>query len=128
MNHNPVILYVEDNLLNFRLVKRILHAYNYRLIHAPDGQTGLTMARYEQPDIILQDINLPDIVGTDVVQRLKADPQTAHIPIIALTANTMYGDREYYLEAGCDDYVAKPITRIELLAAIQRLTPVKATA
>lgn len=128
MDRKKVVLYIEDNLLNFRLVKRILHANNYVVIHAEDGQSGLRMARYEQPDVILQDINLPDIMGTDVVRTLKNDPTTEHIPVIALTANMMYGDREVYMDAGCDDYVAKPVTRLELLSAIERRTMLQATA
>lgn len=108
------ILYIEDNPQNMRLVRKMIDGH-YEVIEALTGATGLSMAVSEKPDLILMDINLPDIDGLEVTARLKAIPGTAHIPIIAITANAMYGDKERFLAGGCDGYLAKPITRVELL-------------
>jgi two-component system cell cycle response regulator DivK len=108
------ILYIEDNPLNMRLVRKILVDLGYQMIEAADGQAGLRLAQEFQPDLILVDVNLPDIDGLEVTRLTKSNPQTAHIPIVALTANAMYGDRERCLEAGCDGYIAKPVARLEL--------------
>ncbi|MDX2075089.1 MAG: response regulator [bacterium] len=109
------ILYVEDNPQNMRLVRKMLDTGGYQMVEALDGITGLRMAEQEQPVLILLDINLPDIDGMEVTARLKANPTLAHIPIVALTANAMFGDRERFLEAGCDGYLAKPVSKTELL-------------
>ncbi len=95
------ILCVEDNPQNMRLVRKLLK-HNYTIIEAEDGLTGLRLAEEEIPDLILMDINLPDIDGTEVTRRIKAQAHLKHIPIIALTANAMYGDEEKYRAAGCD--------------------------
>jgi two-component system, cell cycle response regulator DivK len=112
------ILYVEDNPQNMRLIKKMLSAMDYEVIEATSGAIGLELAAQHHPDLILMDINLPDIVGTEVAQRIKANPQLTHIPIIALTANAMHGDRERFLTEGCDGYIAKPVSRNELLNTI----------
>lgn len=112
------ILYIEDNPHNMRLVRKMLKSGGYTMIEAMDGMSGLEIAKQEEPDLILMDINLPDIDGMEATSRLKADSQTAHIPIIALTANAMHGDRERFLEAGCDGYLAKPISKNELLNVV----------
>lgn len=111
---NAKILYVEDNPLNMRLVRKILKSLKYDMVEAMDGTSGLRMVGEEKPDLILVDVNLPDIDGLEVTRRLKADRNFAHIPIIALTANAMHGDREHCLSAGCDGYIAKPVARQEL--------------
>ncbi|GAB4324993.1 MAG: response regulator [Phototrophicales bacterium] len=116
MSH--VILYVEDNPQNMRLVRKMLKGGGYEMIEAPDGQTGVRLALEFKPDLILMDINLPDIDGLEATRQLKSNPKCDHIPIIALTANAMHGDRERFIEAGCDGYIAKPITRNELLNTI----------
>jgi len=108
------ILYVEDNPLNMRLVRKILKSLGYEMLEAIDGLSGVDIAINEQPDIILMDINLPDIDGIEATTRLKQEDSTRNIPIIALTANTMYGDKERFLEAGCDAYLAKPVSKLEL--------------
>ena len=100
--------------MNMRLVRKILVDLGYEMLEAINGVDGLSLALQEMPDVILVDINLPDIDGVEVTRQLKANPQTCHIPIIALTANSMYGDRERFLESGCDGYIAKPIARLEL--------------
>jgi len=110
------ILYVEDNFQNYRLVMRILGAEDrgYEVFQASDGESGLRMAAEVIPDLIFMDINLPDISGDEVTRRLKANPTLQHIPVIALTANAMVGDKERFLEAGCDGYLHKPFSRAEL--------------
>ncbi|MEM9954808.1 MAG: response regulator [Chloroflexota bacterium] len=113
------ILCVEDNPQNMRLVRKFLRR-QYTFLEAEDGMTGLRMAEEEEPDLILMDINLPDIDGTEVTKRIKAQDHLKHIPIIALTANAMYGDEEKYLAAGCDGYIAKPVSRSTLINEIER--------
>ncbi|MCS6835085.1 MAG: response regulator [Anaerolineae bacterium] len=116
---SAVILYVDDNPQNMRLVRKMLSAAGYDMLEAMDGTTGLEMARTRRPDLILMDINLPDIDGVQVTSMIKANPALRHIPVIALTANAMFGDRERFLEAGCDGYLAKPVSRKELLETIE---------
>lgn len=113
-----VILYVEDNPQNMRLVRKMLKTGGYDMIEATDGQSGLRMALECKPDLILMDINLPDIDGMEVTMRLKAIAEMAHTPIVALTANAMFGDRERFTSAGCDGYLAKPVTKNELLNTV----------
>jgi two-component system cell cycle response regulator DivK len=108
------ILYIEDNPLNMRLVRKFLVDMGYEMIEAMDGQSGLSMIAAQMPNLILVDVNLPDIDGLQVARLTKNNPATAHIPIVALTANAMHGDRERCLEAGCDGYIAKPVARLEL--------------
>lgn len=108
------ILYIEDNPLNMRLVRKILNNMGYNMIEAIDGITGIKVVEESLPDLILMDVNLPDIDGLEVTRKLKAMPHLCHIPIVALTANAMYGDREQCLKAGCDGYIAKPVARREL--------------
>ncbi|MBL8165467.1 MAG: response regulator [Anaerolineae bacterium] len=112
------ILYVEDNPQNMRLVKKILIAAGYEVLEAYEGLVGIATAAREQPDLILMDINLPDINGLEATQRLKASPQLSWIPIIAVTANAMHGDRDNCLAAGCDGYLAKPVMKNELLNTV----------
>lgn len=112
------ILYIEDNPQNMRLVRKMLSVGGYDMFEASDGESGLEMACETKPDLILMDINLPDIDGMEVTKRLKAMPEMSHIPIIALTANAMYGDRERFTGAGCDGYLAKPVTKNELLNTV----------
>ncbi len=112
------ILYVEDNPQNMRLVRKILVAAGYEVIEATEGLIGVAMAARECPDLILMDVNLPDINGLEATARLKASPQLAWIPIIAVTANAMHGDREHCIAAGCDGYLAKPVMRSELLSTV----------
>ncbi len=114
------VLYIEDNPLNMRLVSKILRNMGYEMLEAMDGLTGLKMVETEMPDIVLVDVNLPDIDGLEIAARVKDRAELRHIPMIAITANAMYGDRERCLEAGCDDYVAKPVSRMELKNVIER--------
>ncbi len=114
------ILYIEDNPQNMRLVRKILKHAGYSVLEAENGLDGLDAAENQRPDLILMDVNLPDIDGLEVTARLKAIDHLAHIPVIALTANAMVGDRERALEAGCDDYLPKPVGRQDLLDIVKQ--------
>jgi two-component system cell cycle response regulator DivK len=106
---NKKILCIEDNLSNMTLVSRIVEAEGHDLLRAEDGNRALQLLTEERPDIILLDINIPGIDGLEVARRIKADASMSHIPLIATTANVLVGDRERCLEAGCDDYLPKPL-------------------
>ena len=108
------ILYIEDNPENRMLMRRVLMAEGYDMEDAVDGQSGMQKASERPPDLILMDINLPEIDGYEVTARLKQLPNMLGVPIIAVTANVMKGDREKTLAAGCDGYIQKPID-IDLL-------------
>jgi len=103
------ILYVEDNFDNRMLVRRVLEAEGYRVVEAEDGTQGIEWLRSETPDLVLMDINLPEIDGYEVTKRFKQLPSMTKVPVIAMTANVMKGDREKTLAAGCDGYIPKPI-------------------
>lgn len=105
----PRILYIEDDLQNRVLVRRVLEASGFSILEAENGTIGLQMAQEELPDLILMDINLPEMDGYEVTSRLKQIEALAHIPIVAMTANVMKGDREKTLAAGCSGYIQKPI-------------------
>jgi two-component system, cell cycle response regulator DivK len=106
---NPRILYIEDNADNRMLVRRVLEAEGYTIVAAPDAHEGLRLALVEQPDLILMDINLPEVDGYTITARIKSTPGLETVKVIALTANVMKGDREKTLAAGCDGYIQKPI-------------------
>ncbi len=103
------VLYVEDNAENRLLVKRVLEAEGYSVLEAADGPSGLEVAAQTRPDLILLDINLPEIDGYDLARRFRDTPGLQQVPILAITANVMKGDRERTLAAGCDGYIQKPI-------------------
>jgi CheY-like chemotaxis protein len=113
------ILLVEDNEMNRDMLSRRLLKKGFDLVMAEDGEQAIEMARSEAPDLILMDISLPGLDGWEATRRLKAMPETQAIPIIALTAHAMAGDREKCLEAGCDDYDTKPVEFPRLLGKIQ---------
>ena len=108
-NPVPTILYVEDNPENRLLVRRILQAEGYAVLEAGSARQALEIVQAESPDLILMDINLPEVDGYSLTARFKSIPSISQIPIIALTANVMKGDRERTLDAGCDGYIQKPI-------------------
>ena len=116
------VLLIEDNELNRDMLTRRLERKEFIVSCAEDGQSGLDMAKNEMPDIILLDLSLPVIDGWNVARQLKADANTKDIPIIALTAHAMKGDREKALDAGCDDYDTKPVNLEGLLDKIHKLT------
>ena len=115
------ILYVEDNDDNVYMLKNRLSRAGFTVIVATDGAQGLTMATSEQPDLILMDLTLPDIDGKEATRRIKADPATKSIPVIALTAHAMASDKEKALAAGCDDFETKPVEMPRLLEKIAAL-------
>jgi len=115
------ILIVEDNAANMKLACLLLQNAGHEALSAVDAEIGLTMARAEKPELILMDIQLPGMDGLAATKLLKADPETAGIPVIALTAMAMKEDREKTRAAGCDAYIAKPLRYKELLSAIDAL-------
>jgi len=115
------ILYVEDNDDNIFMLKNRLTRAGFTVIIATDGAQGVAMALSERPDLILMDLSLPVLDGWQATRQIKAAPYTKHIPVIALTAHAMAGDREKALAAGCDDYDTKPIELPRLLGKIKAL-------
>lgn len=104
------VLYIEDNFENRMLVRRILAAEGYDVLEAGGAEEGLQIARQHVPDLIMIDINMPHLDGLTLTSMMKADPALGHIPVVAVTANVMRGDRERTLAAGCDGYIQKPIS------------------
>jgi len=117
------ILYVEDNDDNIYMLQRRLVRAGHTVIIAKDGEQGVAMTSAERPDLILMDLGLPVLDGWEATRRIKAAAETKHIPVIALTANAMTGDREKAMAAGCDDFDTKPVDMSRLLAKIQALVP-----
>jgi two-component system, cell cycle response regulator DivK len=115
------ILLVEDNEMNRDMLSRRLGRRGYAVALAVDGQEGLERVQADLPDLVLLDMDLPRVDGWEVARRLKASPSTSAIPIIALTAHAMVGDRDRALEAGCDDYDTKPVEFTRLLEKIETL-------
>ncbi len=120
------ILLIEDNAMNRDMLSRRLARKGYEVVIAIDGQQGIEMARSETPDLILMDMSLPVVDGWEATRQLKSAPETQSIPVIALTAHAMAGDREKAVEAGCNDYDIKPIERPRLLEKIEGLLGGKA--
>jgi CheY-like chemotaxis protein len=117
----PRILLVEDNEMNLDMLSRRLQRKGYEIVIVTDGDAGVTMAVSERPDLILMDMSLPVLDGWEATRRLKGMPETAAIPVIALTSHAMAGDREKAMGAGCDDYDTKPVDFERLLAKIEAL-------
>ncbi len=121
------ILLIEDNQMNRDMLSRRLTRKGCEVVIAVDGEQGMAMARAEAPDLILMDMSLPVLDGWEATRQLKAAPETQAIPVIALTAHAMAGDREKAVEAGCDDYDIKPIELPRLLEKIEALLGEKAS-
>jgi CheY-like chemotaxis protein len=117
----PKILMIEDNEQNRDALSRRLQRHGYDVMTAVDGRQGITMAQAEIPDLILMDLNLPDVDGWEATRILKEAPETRAIPIMAMTAHAIAGDEERALQAGCDDYHAKPVEFQRLLTQIEAL-------
>ena len=117
----PRILYIEDTENNRILVKRRLEKNGFQVLAAENAEEGLARARAEMPDLILMDMGMPDIDGWSATRQLKADPKLKGIPVIAVTAHAMQGDREKALDAGCDEYETKPFDFARLIEKIQAL-------
>ena len=122
------ILYVEDNDDNVYMLKNRLTRAGFTVVIATDGVQGVAMAGSERPDLIIMDLTLPDMDGWEATRRIKADPAIKHIPIVALTANAMAGDREKAIAAGCDDFDTKPVELPRLLGKIRALAPAGSTS
>ena len=117
------ILYVEDNPDNRNLIRRVLNAEGYALVEAANAKQAIEKLSSEQVDLILMDINMPDVDGYTLTARIKGIEKFSMIPIMAVTANVMRGDRERSLEAGCDGYIQKPIDIDTLAQQIERFIP-----
>jgi two-component system, cell cycle response regulator DivK len=114
------VLVVEDNEKNMKLFRDVLGATGYRTLAATTGAQAVALATEHAPDLVLMDIQLPDFDGVEALSRLRADERTASIPVLALTAQAMHGDRERFLDAGFDGYLAKPVNVIELLETVKQ--------
>ncbi len=114
------ILVVEDNEKNMKLFRDVLRAKGYRTLEATTGGRAVQLAIDHRPDVVLMDVQLPDIDGVEALGRLRADERTASIPVLALTAQAMEGDRERFLAAGFDGYVSKPVNIVALVATVEQ--------
>ncbi|MDX2074029.1 MAG: response regulator [Alphaproteobacteria bacterium] len=122
------ILIVEDNDLNLKLFRDLLAAHGYDTIETKEGLEAIVLTRAEHPDLILMDIQLPEISGLDVTRRLKADPAICHIPIVAVTAFAMKDDEEKIMAAGCEAYLSKPIAIATFMETVRRFLGEEALA
>jgi two-component system cell cycle response regulator DivK len=116
-----LVLIVEDNEKNLKLVRDVLQVKGYETIEAMTGEDGVTLARERKPDLILMDIQLPGMSGIEALKALQADPATARIPVIAVTASVMQQDRKHITEAGFDAYLSKPLDLREFLATVKKI-------
>ena len=114
------ILVIEDNEKNMKLVRDVLQASGYRTLEATTGGQGVELAVEHRPDLVLMDIQLPDINGVEALGRLRANERTASLPVLALTAQAMEGDRERFLAAGFDGYLSKPVNIADFVATVKR--------
>jgi len=117
----PRVLIVEDNEENRDALSRRLQRRGFECVIAPDGKAGVSMAQTEKPDLILMDMNMPEVDGWEATRQIKATEASTAVPIIALTAHALAGDRERALEAGCTDYHTKPVDFAKLLAQIEMI-------
>lgn len=116
----PAILVVDDNLSNLEFLEAVLQVQGYEVFRATDGLAALEAVRRRRPDLVLLDIRIPGMEGRELARRLKADPATRHIPLVAVTAHALLGEREKILAAGCDGYISKPINVQGFLLEVQR--------
>lgn len=119
-NDTKTVLVVEDNELNMKLFHDLLEAHGYNILQTKDGMEALRMARHHKPDLILMDIQLPEVSGLEVTKWIKEDDDLSTIPVIAVTAFAMKGDEEKIREGGCEAYIAKPISVTDFLDTIKR--------
>lgn len=117
------ILVIEDTQDNRRILNDLFTAAGFRVIEATDGETGIALAAAERPDLILMDVQLPTIDGYETTRRIKAEEQTRHIPVIAVTSYALSGDEPRAMAAGCDGYVAKPFSPRKILAMVRDFLP-----
>jgi two-component system cell cycle response regulator DivK len=116
----PQVLVAEDNERNMKLFRDVLQASGYRTLEATTGERAVELVIEHGPDLVLMDIQLPDIDGVEALDRLRADERTASVPVLALTAQAMEGDRERFLAAGFDGYLSKPVNIVDLVATVKR--------
>lgn len=119
------VLIVEDNDLNLKLFRDLLSANGYKTVETKEGIEAISLTRNTMPDLILMDIQLPEISGLDITRKLKADPQIRHIPVIAVTAFAMKDDEDKIMQAGCEAYLSKPIAIDVFLATVQKFLAVE---
>ena len=119
MAEEKLVFHVEDNFDNRMLVRRLLTAFGYKVVEAENANQARELLKTCQPDLILMDINMPDVDGYTLTNELKAMPKLMGVPIVAITANVMKGDRERTLSAGCDGYIAKPLDYKDFLATVK---------
>ena len=124
MSTRAQVLVVEDNEKNMKLFRDVLQAAGYRTLEATTGGEAVALAAEHAPDLVLMDIQLPDIDGIEALGRLRADGRTAFLPVLALTAQAMEGDRERFLAAGFDGYLSKPVNVADLVATVQRYSAI----
>jgi two-component system cell cycle response regulator DivK len=117
------VLYIEDNEFNRKIVRDLLGRTSYRVIEAVDGEAGVAAAQREVPELIIMDVQLPRLSGLDATRQIRADPRTAHIPIIVITSFALSGDEQRAMAAGATAYLAKPYSPRQLLETIRRLVP-----
>ena len=115
------VLVVEDNEMNMKLVRDVLHAKGFTTLAAVTGEKGISLALEHLPSLVLMDVQLPGIDGMEALARIRADDRTASIPVVAVTAQAMHGDRERFLEAGFDAYLSKPVDVFELIGTVREL-------
>lgn len=120
MAGEKLVLHVEDNFDNRLLVRRLLQAFGYQVIEAENANKARSLLQTQRPDLILMDINMPDVDGYTLTNELKAMPNLIGVPIVAITANVMKGDRERTLSAGCDGYIEKPIDVDRFIEQVER--------
>jgi two-component system, cell cycle response regulator DivK len=120
MGAGAQVLVVEDNEKNMKLFRDVLLAAGYRTLEATTGEEAVAVATEHSPDLVLMDIQLPDIGGVEALGRLRADGRTESLPVLALTAQAMEGDRERFLAAGFDGYLSKPVNVVDLVATVAR--------
>ncbi len=120
-NSSKVVLVIEDNECNMKLLHALLDAHGYNVLQATNGMGGLQMAREHHPNVIIMDMQLPDISGLEVTNRLKEDETLKLIPVIAVTAFAMKGNKEKFRDAGCDGYIFKPISITKFLQTLERV-------
>jgi len=119
IDDGPQVLVIEDNEKNMKLLRDVLQATGYRTLEADSGEAGVELARAHRPSLVLMDVQLPGMSGVEALERLREDEGTAETPVLALTAQAMRGDRERFLDAGFDGYLAKPIDVTELIAVVR---------
>jgi two-component system cell cycle response regulator DivK len=126
MGQGKKVMIVEDNELNMKLFHDLLEAHGVETVQARDGKNVLALARQHKPDLVLMDIQLPEVSGLDITKWLKEDDELKHIPVIAVTAFAMKGDEQKIREGGCEDYISKPISVIKFIETVQKyLAPVE---